>query len=946
MNRKIFILSALFIFASVSAFAQSANAQFKPFTFFRVIQTDHFDIIFPKESEETARTLASYADRVYDQISSFLGIEVRGRIPVTITPHTDLFNGYYSPFFNHIMLFDTPMDVEWTNFYNNLQKLFLHELTHAVSFNSRSPFYDSRYRIFGALFTPALGNAPLFMIEGVTVSFESLDGGGRANDPRTKQYLRQAVHENKFLTPFQASGVYDRQIRPNGYYYEYGGLFSAWLQKNYGMEKYAELWKGIGTDDKFSFFVYRSDFFYIFKKVYGVDFLDEWKKFGESFALDDLETNENELSPKKYSYFSEREYFVRGLTARKNNLYFIETSEAKIGVYDTVTGKTKTFNADSGIYDIDVSSDGKRMLLSGYRYIEDRATAFVCEHKTKNGWKTGAAINGIGKARYFRDGVIGIRSVLHNNRIVFEKFDGTSETLFMGNETLMFSGPQALDDERIVFIAMREGKRELWLFNYVSKELFKIENTQDDNEYWTYMRDLNVSDGKIYFGYNSDDRMYKLAQIDLETMQAVFSGKDFSGGVFNPVSADGNVYYLATFVSRNSLMRFPETADSLSGNNINLRLTKLDNQNYKIASEPPYTGPSKPYIGLPYMNPFKFWFPFILPLMDEDYSWKIYCILISLMQDPLDMNSIIFLTNVNAYQKMAEVYQFQWQNTALGFPLTLSFTDYLVGSKTLADGYFTESKDDMRRITNVGLTAGINWAGDQWNNQISFGGGYYRTADYEIDKGAYEWEGTESGFFAQAGFFFSYRRASLQFSGASPVNSFDPRLDMVFRASTKTRFPLSLTLFGAYDENGMDTHGESNFFGKRIIDQFVLKEYKKTDGLELFWLGGGEISLGLFSLEIQKHLSHVYYNKFSGSLSVRNQIYDSGGLPDTEGIKINNLRLVQSLGLKMGMKISFLLLKPIPVSLEPFVMGTWNFSNAITGKGRLWAVTIGLTGLF
>jgi len=937
MKHNFFLLLTLFVFVSAFAFAQNTNALFKPFTSFRVIQTEHFDIIFPKESEESARLLASYADSVYNHVSSLLGIEVRGRIPVTITPHTDLFNGYYNPLFNHIMLFDTPMDVEWTNFENNLEKLFLHELTHAVSMNTRSKSYDIRYRIFGSLCTPALYNAPLFMVEGVTVSFESLDGGGRANDPRTKQYLRQAVYENKFLTPFQASGVYDREIRPNGYYYEYGGLFSAWLQENYGMEKYSQLWKEMGTNGKSSLFVYESDFYSIFKKVYGVDFLNEWKKFGASFALNDLETNKYELSSKKYSYFSEREYFIRGLTARKNNLYFIETSEDKIGVYDTLTGKTKTFNADSGIYDIDVSADGKRMLLSGFRYIEDRAAAIVTEHKTDNGWKIGAAIKGLGKARYFRDGVIGIRSVLHNNRIVYEKFNGESEVLFTGNEKLMFSGPQALDNERIIFIALRGGKRELWIFNYVSRELFKIENTQGNNEYWAYMRDLNVSEGKIFFGYNSDDRMYKLGMIDLETMQAVFSDRDFSGGVFNPVSADGNVYYLATFVSRNSLMRFPETADSLSGNKINLRLTKLDNQTYKTIPEPPYTGASKPYIGLRYANPFRLWVPHLYPIIlpEQNDSIKFTGGIISLMQDPLDMNSVIFWIYADIYHKMAGINQFQWQNTAMGFPFKLNLSDSVTGSE-----------DNIYRYTSAALSNSINWIGDQWNNQVSFGGGYYRNAGYEDEKGAYEWRETESGFFAQTGFLFSYRGASLQFSGISPINSFYPRLDMIFRAASKTRFPLSITLFGAYDKKGMDLHGVSNVFGETIIKEFALMEYSAHSGLELFWLGGGEISLGFFSLEIQKHLSHVYYNKFSGSLSVRNQIYDSGGHPDAEGIKINNLHLVQSLGLKMGMKISFLLLKPIPISLEPFVLGTWNFSNAITGKGTLWSVNLGINGLF
>jgi len=935
MKRKLFILPALFVFVSVSVFAQ--NALFKPFTSFRVIQTEHFDIIFPKESDESARLLASNADRVYDHVSSLLGIEVRGRIPVTLTPHTDLFNGYYMPIFNHIMLFDTPMDIEWTNFENNLEKLFLHELTHAVSMNTRSPSYEFWHRIFGGIYTPALWTAPQFMVEGVTVSFESLDGTGRANDPRTKQYLRQAVYENKFLTPFQASGVYDRSISSgSGYWYEYGGLFSAWLQQNYGIEKYSQLWREMGRDGKFSFFVYRSGFYSIFKKVYGVDFLDEWKKFGDSFALDGLETNEYELSPKKYSYFSEREYFIRSLAARGNKLYFIESSEAKIGVYDTLTGKTQAFNAASGIYDIDVSIDGKNMLLSGYRYIEDRAIAVVTEHKTANGWKTGRTINGLYKARYFRDGVIGIRSVLHNNCIVYEKFDGKSEVLFMGNETLMFSGPQVLDDERIVFIALREGKRELWLFNYISRELFKIENTQDDNEYWAYMRDLNVSEGKLFFGYNSDDRMYKLGMIDLDTMQAVFSGRDFSGGVLSPVSADGAVYYLAAFVSRNSLMRFPETADSLSGNKVNLRLTKLDYQNYKIASEPPYTGASKPYIGLRYTNPFKFWFPMPLIRANENAFFRLDGVgIFSLMQDPIDMNSISFMVYADVHYKMAMIDQFQWQNTGMGSPLTLTLSDKVI-----------ESEDDTSRYTKADLTGSINWAGDQWNNQVSFGGGYYRTAGLQDGKSAYEWEETESGFFAQTGFHFSYRRLSLQFSGASPVNSFNPRLDMVFSASTKTRFPLSLTLFGAYDKNGMDLHGVSSIFGETIIDEFVLKEYPKHSGLELFWLGGGEIGVGLFSFEIQKNLSHLYYNRFFGSLSVRNQIYDSGGHPDAEGIRINNLHLAQSLGLKIGIKISFFPLIKTPLSLEPFVLGTWNFSNAIRGKGSLWSVRLGVTGLF
>lgn len=93
MKRKLWILILLLLLGIFPAIAQ--NTLFKPFTTFRTIKTEHFEIIFPEESERSARLLASYADQVYSEISSLLGIEVRGRIPVTFSPHTDIFNGYY-----------------------------------------------------------------------------------------------------------------------------------------------------------------------------------------------------------------------------------------------------------------------------------------------------------------------------------------------------------------------------------------------------------------------------------------------------------------------------------------------------------------------------------------------------------------------------------------------------------------------------------------------------------------------------------------------------------------------------------------------------------------------------------------------------------------------------------------------------------------------------------
>ncbi|MDR0389561.1 MAG: hypothetical protein LBH73_05780, partial [Spirochaetaceae bacterium] len=577
MTRALYglLLAAMLIpFSAVRAGAQTPSL-FKPLSSFRVIRTEHFDIIFPPESEASARLLASYADTVYAEVSSLLGIALRGRIPVSFTPHTGRFNGYMNPIpYPHIMLFDTPMDLEWTSFANSLESLFRHELTHAVSLSSRGPFMGFLHRIFGGWVYPAGINAPFFMIEGVTVSFESLSGFGRANDPLIKQKLRQALHEGKFLTPFQASGVYDLPGQ-NGIWYEYGGLFSAWLQERYGMEKYAELWQSLGRGLYFSFFVYRSGFYHYFRKVYGVEFLDAWNAFGASLALDGLEENNAVLLP--------REGFISALAAEGSCVYALSAEEGKIRVYENAprgasAGEPlRTINADSqSAYDLAVSPNGRTLLVSGYLHAGDRALAAVDEYDANTGQKTGRSFRGLYKARYFRDGVIGIGSELHNTCIVYEDFNGRREVLLRGNEELVFSGPQVLDDESIVFITAQRGLRRLWLYRYASRELFCLETPlPNDAELWRYARGLTVSGGKIFFSYNDDDRMYKLASLDLASMEAVWNERDFSGGVFNPVGAGDSIYYRGAFFLRDGLLRFPENPASLSGRRTPLRLVSI-----------------------------------------------------------------------------------------------------------------------------------------------------------------------------------------------------------------------------------------------------------------------------------------------------------------------------------------------------------------------------------
>jgi hypothetical protein len=789
------------------------------------------------------------------------------------------------------------------------------------------------------------------MVEGVTMNVDSLSGFGRVNDPLTKQMLRQAIHEGSFLTPFQASGVYDL---PNqwGAWYEYGALFSAWLIQQHGMEKYAELWRAMGSLAAPSFIVYRSGYYRIFQKVYRIPFIEAWNDFADSLALDKLEENPDELLPQEFRFLTERRPTISALAAQGNKVYVLDGNE-KIRVYDDLSGELRSLNTQfSRSTNLAVSKDGKRLLVSGFQVTGERHKAVVKEQFADTGRGTGRAIDGLYQASYFRDGVIGIRSELHSTCIVYEDFNGTSEVLFRGNSQLVFSAPQAVDADRIAFIAAKNGEREMLLHHYTSGELSRLAISGDaPGNVWRNMRGLGVSEGKLLFSHNADDRMYKLAVIDLATMQATLSGRDFSGGVFRPVSANGSIYYRGAFFKGDGFLRFPESADALSGTKAQVQLASADGEAYGLVarrnesgivatlapSDMPYTGPSTTHFGLRYLNPFQAWFPLLL-IRTNEASDNIFDMsldgggLLSLISEPTGRNTVQIQAYADAAYRMAMIEHFSWQTTVPGFPLTFGFSDQVLGT----------AKDERYRDTRASVAGSFMQMPGRWGYGFSAGAGYARIADNDGGESAYEWAETGSGFFYTAGFTIANRvrrthelfgtGLSLDLRGISFVEHFEPRAEALFQASAETRFPVGLVVYGAYDTRTMNLHGVSRSYGQPLFAKAASQEYS-TQSLNLKWLAGAEASIGLFSWEIQKNLSHLYFNRLVGTLSARNALYDSHGQVAAEGIAINDLRLAQSLVFRLELVSTIIPLKLSPFVLRPYAWGAWKFSNTITGKG-------------
>jgi hypothetical protein len=1023
LGRRRIFASCLFLFLT----AASLEAQyFKPFTALKVIKTAHFDIIYPEESAQTAEALTGFADALYNRVTSLLNIYHPSRIPVVITPHTDQLNGLTMSLpYTGIILFDTVMEPERTSYRNNLEGLFLHELTHAISLSSRSEPLNVLRRIFGGWVYPVALNAPLFMVEGVTVSFESLDGSGRANDPLVRESLIQAVHENKFLTPFQSSGVYDLPPLSNAYYY-YGGLFSAWLQQKYGMEKYARLWESMGRDFRFSFWFYKTGIYYFFEQIYERPFLDAWNEFKESFRLNTIE--ENSTGTVYNGPFYRKKVLISGLSSGGGKIFFLDQVERKVLSYDPKTQKIQTvLSADPYVYHLEASPDGATLLLSSYRHNGNLVHTVVTEYDTRRGWKTGRAWDGLYEGRYFRDGVLGIGSDRYINNIVYRPNRGRAEeVLLRGSAELVYINPVAVDDTWIAFIAAKRGKRELCLYNYDTKTVFTLKTElEDDEERLKYIRNLGVSEGNILFAYNHDRGMYKLGSIALPPdfsrgsvalsaqtgsfslpAEVTFSEQDFSGGVFMPAMADGTVYYRGAFTTWNALMRFPEPAApekraaltlvpwpqdlwneaALGTTNAALDTTNaaLDTTNAALSTTNAATDAAGNtdrrnaensateslfatgnYHALPYLNPLKYWIPYPLirinqaALENENASLAdsisldgagIY----TLMTDPARINLVGITAGFDARSLMG-VFNIQWINTWFGLPLNFTFQDDVDKSGSI----WSIPVRTTRLGLSTALTRGIGGELVQFSLFPSFATNL-TAPDTGNGLSPYTWDYGDPRFVFSLGLgLSSLTRLSWEVFGSGlaltvygryvtpSVNPFTYRFEGALQAAFEPVLPLQFRLYGIWDENKMNLAGFSRLYTTSTVSDLTPVEYS-TSAYSLKWLTGGEAEVKLFSLEIQRNLSHIYYNRLFSTLAYRGGLYDYGGKENAAAGQLlwNDYRLTQSLILRLGLTFSFAVIPAFPGSLTLYTSGILKISNMFDDNpANDYAIGIYFSGL-
>lgn len=246
----------------------------------RIVQTQWFDIIYPKSCEQTATILFDNADSLYEEICQEYGVKPEIRMPVVVTPALENFNAYWTDGpYNHIVVYDTAMIDDLSVFSETLLSTFKHELTHSVTYNLRTDFIKQVDKIFGDSISFSFWITSRGMGEGAAVAMESKDGEGRLNDEFAMHQVKQAKIQNVFPNYLDIQTVTD--VYPGGVCYYFNGAFAKWLQNKYGMEKYAALWYRCVNLKSFTITK-------VFETVYEESLDVLWNLFIKDFSVPDI----------------------------------------------------------------------------------------------------------------------------------------------------------------------------------------------------------------------------------------------------------------------------------------------------------------------------------------------------------------------------------------------------------------------------------------------------------------------------------------------------------------------------------------------------------------------------------------------------------------------------------------------------------------------------------
>ena len=537
-----------------------------------VSQTKYFDIIYSEKNLATAKILYENADQVFEELAAAYGAQPNFRLPVVITTTVEQFNAYYadSPY-NRIVIYDTAMIEDLAVFSQTVLSTFKHELTHAFTYNYKNKFMRTLAKIFGDAFSVNYITVTSGMAEGATVSYESSNGEGRLNDPYALQQIRQAKIEGKFPKYSDVKGASDAYPR-NSFYY-FNGAFAEYLQRNFGMHKYAEFWYRCINIEHLSDLTAGG----AFKKTYGIKIKKAWKMFEESLPVPEVAAAEPVEAGQSLDFFEPQKgrlsiknkagSLYTNLTAGGDVLVFVD--ESCDTVYALKNGKVKKLFTRDYIDSAKLSLDG-RFLAVGY-YTAASATIKHCAaiyDMQYNRWIDVSGTNYVspaivsnGTSYYF----IAQNYEPQKYSVCVKKIQVNGSKVKVDDENIVqhsFATEQVptsftdLGNGRLAFIL----KSALDYSVCVSDVLFADITQYDVPLERMKLRNLSVSGSRLMFSWATKETLPRLGILDLTDGTFSLAQENISGGVYTPVEFEGHVYYTAQYFKETRLLELVETS--------------------------------------------------------------------------------------------------------------------------------------------------------------------------------------------------------------------------------------------------------------------------------------------------------------------------------------------------------------------------------------------------
>lgn len=528
-----------------------------------VLKTQWFDIIYPETSQESAGILYSKADSVYKEITESYGITPQFRMPVVLTPQVENSNAYWSSYpYNHIVIYDTG-EIEALNvFSENLISTFRHELTHAVSYNMRSPFLQKVDEILGDPINPVQLTITRGWAEGATLSSESSFGEGRLNDEFSKHSVKQAKIQGEFPDYSDVQGASD--IYPMGSFYNFNGAFDFWLQHKYGMEKYAKFWYICVNLQALT----AKGAFY---KAYGLNLYETWKEFVAEIEIPQLvESNAEDLvnnnSGAVYSNLSAGKNGIVFMDDKCGTVYFISANQL-----NQKTEKLQKLFYSSELNGIKLSDDGRFLLVDqlSEKTATQKKSISIYSMEKKNwfslketGLKDGAIIKN--EDNYYlvcqnfvsQKLSIKIYKLIYNSKAGnFSDYIEVSNTEFPVN-VIPYS---FVDLGKGKFACIKKSRMDysICVYDLQGNQLQEYKAPKEK----MVIRYLSYNGKEILFSWTTTGTLPRLGKLTLSENgngmegegQFALQSQDFSGGVFWPVSLNGEINYIGSFFRQNKL---------------------------------------------------------------------------------------------------------------------------------------------------------------------------------------------------------------------------------------------------------------------------------------------------------------------------------------------------------------------------------------------------------